>query len=146
MDTTFLKGTVERCVREQLAAEFGVAFSAEFLQLQTGGRHEFDAVSPDLRIVASIKAASGKTSGGRFPAGKVNTAIAEIYFLSLIAAPVRLLVLTNPEFHQLLSDKLEGRLAKGLSLKLVQLPAEMQETVRQIQSRASSEVSGPKTR
>jgi hypothetical protein len=145
-DTTFLKGAVERYVREQLAIEYGAAFSAEVLPLVTGGMHEFDAVSADLRVVASIKSASGKTSGGKFPAGKVNSAIAELYFLSLVSAHVRLLVLTTPEFHEILCDRLEGRLAKGLELKLIELPSEMQGRVRQIQVRASDEVSGPKAR
>lgn len=145
-DTTFLKGTVERYVREQLAAEYGPAFSAEVLPLVTGGMHEFDAVSADLRIVASIKSAFGKTSGHKFPSGKVKDAIAEHYYLSLVAAPVRLLILTNPEFHELLHGVLVGRLAKDLDLKLVELPGEMQESVRQVQRRASAEVSGQKPR
>lgn len=145
-DTTLLKGPVERFVRDQLAAEYGAAFSAEFLPLVTGGTHEFDAVSADLRVVASVKSASGITSGGRFPSGKVNSAIAELYFLTLVAASVRLLVLTNPDFYELFRTRLDGRLAKGIDLKLVKLPAELMERVRQVQDRASTEVSGPKLR
>jgi hypothetical protein len=141
-DTTFLKGAVERYVRERLATEYGPAFSAEVLPLVSGGTHEFDAVSADLRVVASIKSASGKTAGGRVPAGKINASIAELYFLSLVRAPVRLLVLTNPEFHKILRDKLKGRLAKGLGLKLIELPPEMSAKVRQVRGTASKEVSG----
>jgi hypothetical protein len=144
-DTTFLKGPVERYVRERLAAEYGAAFSAEVLPLVSGGTHEFDAVSADLRVVASIKSSSGKTSSGGVPTGKIKNAIAELYFLSLVRAAVRLLVLTNPDFYQILRDALKGRLAKGLGLKLIELPTEMVAKVRQVQGAASKEMSGRKS-
>lgn len=142
-DTSYLKREVEQYVREQLATEFGVPFRPKVLTLDTGGTHEFDAVSADGVVVAAIKAASGLTSGGKNPSGKIKTAIAELYYLSLVSAPVRLLILTNPEFHALLSRDVVGRLAPGLALKLVPLPTEMAKRVRQIQDEASREVSGP---
>ena len=145
-DTTYLKKPVESYVRDRLAAEFGIAFSSQFLTLASGGKHEFDAVSVDHRVVASIKSSSGKTSGGKLPSGKLKNAVAEIYFLSLVVAPLRLLVLTNPEFHLLLAKHLQGRLAEGITLKLVELPSAMQKRVREIQRRASEEVAGPKPR
>ena len=142
-DTTFLKGEVERYVRDQLAAEYGIPFQSRVLKLVTGGTHEFDAVSEDGRVVVAIKAASGLTSGGKNPVGKIMTAIAELYFLTLVSAEQRFLVLTNAEFHAILSRKMEGRLAQGLALKLVSLPPEIAESVGQIQDKASKEVSGP---
>jgi len=113
------------------------------LPLVTGGKHEFDAVSADLRVVASIKSASGLTSGGNLPSGKINSCIAELYFLSLVSAPIRFLVLTNPEFHRIFAQKMKGRVAEGLRIKLVELTPEMAEAVRQVQAKASKEVSGP---
>ncbi|MGH9782611.1 MAG: hypothetical protein ACRD88_00355 [Terriglobia bacterium] len=142
-DTTFLKGDVERYVRDQLGVEFGIPFRPRVLRLETGGTHEFDAVSEGGRVVAAIKAASGLTSGRKNPSGKIKTAIAELYFLSLVEAPVRLLVLTNPEFHTIFSREIQGRLAKGLAIKLLPLPVEMEKRVREVQDMASKEVSGP---
>jgi hypothetical protein len=140
-DTTYLKRVVECFVRDALTREFGTRFESRFLPLSTGGTHEFDAVSEDGRIVASIKSASGKTAGGKNPSGKIKDSIAELYFLSLATAPIRMLVLTSPEFHAIMSGVLAGRLAAGLSLKLVPLPQDIQERVEHVQKAASQEVS-----
>lgn len=113
-NTKYLKTEVEGYVRSELQRRFGRAFKSEFLRLVTGGQHEFDAVSDDRSIVASIKASSGLTSGGRLPSGKFNDNIAELYFLTLVEAEQRLLVLTSPEFHALLLRKLKDRVASGL--------------------------------
>lgn len=140
-DTTYLKRVVERTVRDALAKEFGTRFQPRVLALTTGGTHEFDAVSEDGRIVASIKAASGKTARGKNPSGKIKDSIAELYFLSLADAPIRMLVLTSPEFHAIMSRVLAGRLADGLSVKLVPLPQDVQERAEGIYRAASEEVS-----
>jgi len=61
----------------------------------TGGAHEFDAVSDDLSIVPAIKAAGGRTASARIPSGKIKNAEAELYYLTLVPAEVRLLVLAS---------------------------------------------------
>ena len=142
-DTTYLRQVVERTVRDALAKEFGARFEARALALTTGGTHEFDAVSEDGVVVASIKSASGKTAGGKNPSGKIKDSIAELYFLSLATAPIRVLVLTSPDFYAIMSGVLLGRLAPGLSLKLVPLPRHIQEQVEHVQKVASEEVSPP---
>lgn len=97
----YLRRVVEGYVREQLRREFEQPFAAASLALAPGGRHEFDAVSQDGRVVASIKSASGLTAGGRIPAGKIKDSVAELYYLSLVSAPVRRLVLTTPAFFEI---------------------------------------------
>lgn len=141
-DTTYLKYAVEEYVRGRLAEEYGVPFASRILTLSTGGTHEFDAVSEDGAVVTSIKAAGGKTSGGRLPSGKVKSAVAELYYLCLVPAPTRMLVLVSREFHEILSRCLEGRLAPGIALKLIELPEEMQSEVDRIRRVASLEVGG----
>ncbi|MCL6447252.1 MAG: hypothetical protein K6U04_03725 [Armatimonadetes bacterium] len=140
-NTTYLRKNVEEYVRKELAREFGIAFKPRLLTLITGGKHEFDAVSDDGTIVASIKTAGGKTARGRVPSGKIKNAEAELYYLTLVSASKRLLVFTSQEFYQIMSARLEGRLAPGLSLKLVLLPRNMQEEIKRIQRVASNEVS-----
>ena len=140
-DTTFLKTVVEPHVRSVLQQEFGVSFEAQEVALSTGATQEFNAVSGDRSIVAAIKSASGRTAGGKIPSGKIKTAEAELYYLSLAQARTRLLVLTNPEFYEIMSKRLEGRLAPGISLRLVELPQEMQAKVSALQKVASKEVS-----
>lgn len=111
------------------------------LDLTTGGRHEFDAVSADFQIVASIKATSGKTARGKIPSGKFNNAIAELYYLSLVEAPTRLLVLTFPPFRDMLAAKVHGALVPGVELECVPFPDDMQGEVDRVLAAASKEVS-----
>ena len=141
VDTTYIKRMVEPYVREELGREFGIKFSSRVLALTTGGTHEFDAVSDDQKIVASIKSAGGKTARGKRPSGKIKDSEAELYYLTLVQSETRLLVLTAPEFHDIMAKRLEGRLASGITLKLIKLPVEMQTQIAQIQTNASTEVS-----
>lgn len=143
-DTTYLKYTVEEIVRNQLSEEFGQFFTAKRMKLLTGAMHEFTAVSEHNTIVAEIKSSGGRTAGGTLPAGKIKAAIAELYYLSLVNAHRRILVLTDPEFHAIMVKRMDGALAPGLELKLVKLPEDVQKEVRAIQNHASKEVSPPK--
>jgi hypothetical protein len=145
-DTRLMKQEVESYVRNYLSGKFGVPFAPRKVKLVTGGLHEFDAVSEDGRIVAAIKSAGGKTVGGKNPSGKIKAAIAELYFLTLVEAPKRFLILTSPAFLDILSRELEGRLAKGVDLKLVELPLTLQQKVSKVQAIASYEVSPTSTR
>ncbi len=139
-NTLYLKQVVEEVVRQQLAQQFGIPFKSRTLTLVSGGKHEFDAVSEDEKVVASIKSASGRTSSGLRPAGKINAAVAELYYLTLIEAPTRLLVLTNKEFYEIMKKHLEGRLAPGIDLMFIPLPKNVQEQVAATQALASREV------
>jgi len=85
---------------------------------------------------------SGATSGGKKPTGKIWGAIAELYFLSLVEAPNRLLVVTNASFLGYLRRDLEGALADGLTLAHVELPSGLAQAVAQIGAAASSEMGG----
>lgn len=140
-DTTYLKRIVEPFVRRALAEEFGMHFGSRVLTLTTGGTHEFDAVSEDYQVIAAIKSASGKTRSKSIPSGKIKNAEAELYYLTLVTAPKRILILTTPEFYRIMSRRLAGRMAPGLTLKLIPLPQEIQDQVEQIQRTASEEVS-----
>lgn len=140
-DTTYLRYAVEPYIRERLAERFKQSFAPKPVHLITGGKHEFDAVSADDSIIVGIKAASGMTSGGRVPSGKLNNAIAELYYLSLVAAPTRILVLTTPTFYALMIKKVKGALAPGIAIECIELPNEMQIEVDKVVKAASAEVS-----
>src|SRR2546428_707934 len=94
----------EQWVRENGLPEFcGATFTKRVLRIGTRAdglpaTHEFDAVSEDGRIVASVKASSGKTSGGNVPSGKLKDAFTELHFLGLAAAQRKILVLTDESF------------------------------------------------
>jgi hypothetical protein len=138
-DTRYLTAA-ENNVRDVLAERYGVTFHKRRLPLVTGGNHEFDAVSEDGEIVASIKTASGRTSGGNIPEGKIKDSIAELYFLSLVEAPTRQLILTTPAFHDIFSRRLAGKVASGIEVVLLTLPSEVQAEVERVQGVASREV------
>jgi hypothetical protein len=140
-NTSYLRYTVEPWVREQLAEKYGRSFSANVLGLTPGGTHEFDAVSDDGQIVVSIKANSGLTSGGNHPTGKVATCLNEVYFLTLVSASTRLLVLTNPEFYDIFTRVTAGQIAEGVRVELLPLPPDMQSLVDGVTRLASEEMS-----
>jgi hypothetical protein len=140
-DTSYLTTIVEDYVRNRLAEEFGQSFGKRRLVLAPGGQHEFDAVSADGGVVASIKAASGLTSGGRMPSGKIKDSLAELYFLSLVDAPVRLLVLTTPAFFDIFVKRSEGAVPAGIQIRCIPLSADGQRQVNAIVQVASREVS-----
>ena len=146
-NTQVLTNQVESYVRSKLKVKYGQPFTKRELpvgQKQDGSpaTHEFDAVSADGRTVVGIKSSSGKTSGGRFPSGKVAAAYQEPYFLSLAQAERRILVLTNPEFHKIFSRHSDGKVAPGLKLKLIPLSPELGEQAQAVQRAASQEMSG----
>jgi hypothetical protein len=140
VNTRYLTSAVEDEVRHRLSEQYQTSFHRTKLRLQTGGEHEFDAVSDNSRIVASIKAAAAPGSGVRDPSGKVVNCFAELYFLSLVRARRRLLVLTSPRFHELFAALAQGKVAPGVEIVHIPLSAEVQARVAAVQKAAGDEV------
>ncbi len=137
----------EKWVREVgLPRLFNQRFKKELLPIGwksdgSTAKHEFDAVSQDQTIVASVKASSGRTHGGRNPAGKISTANAELLFLSLVRAPRRILVLTDPHFFAIFRKQSDGKVPPGVQVLRIQLPLRILNRLRKAERRTSSEVS-----
>lgn len=125
-NTNYLKSIVEDHVRGWLKEKFGQSFAPAFLSLAgvqgVARTHEFDAVSADGHIVCSIKTASWKTNGGNRGDGKIGGAYRELYFLGLVTARDKYLVLTDPEFFQCFTRETGGRLINGVTLLHCPLP------------------------
>lgn len=139
-NTSFLGAEVEDSVRSTLGRELGVEFGKKKLRLKSGGEFNFDAVSLDGSIVISIKSSRGTTRGGKPPTGAIKAAIADLYYLSLVEAERRILVLTDKGFYDRLSHDLRQRIAPGLELKHVPLPAELDQKVQAALDFASNEM------
>ena len=139
-NTRYLTTVVEQHVRVALAAQYGIPFSKRMLPLVSGGQHEFDAVAEDGSLVAAIKSASGRTAGGKNPSGKIKDCIAELYFLSLVDAPRRVLFLTTPSFHDVFLRAMRGKVAPGVEVEHLPLPPDVQAEVDAVQRTASAEV------
>jgi len=144
-DTTYMKNVVEPWVRTWLAQQFpGHRFSKQFLELNANfqsvpGKHEFDAVSEDKSIVAAIKGHSWKTSGGNLPSGKYAQLYQELYFLSLVKATQKFLILTHEEMYNDFQKRSQGKIAEGIRILFCELPREVEEKVASMQVRASKE-------
>jgi hypothetical protein len=135
-----LTDEVEPTIRAQLKREFGVDFTPQALPLRSGGKFNFDAVSSDLKVVASIKSSRGTTRGGKLPSGAVKAAITDLYYLSLVDAPCRFLVVTDQGFYDRLAHELvrKKRVAPGLEIKHVSLPENLAKRVQAVLDRASA--------
>lgn len=103
--------------------------------------HKFDAVSEDNTIVASIKSHSWLTSGGNLPSGKIGQIYQSLYFLSLVEARTKLLILTDREAYDGFLAVSDGKIAEGIDIKFYQLPPELQLLVKDVHRKASQEMS-----
>ncbi len=125
---------------ERLAETYGQSFAPRVLHLNPGGTHEFDAVSADQSVgrhqVEQRPHQRWKPSDGQ----GVDLPQRGVYYLTLVSAPTRLLVLTNPHFHAIVTRVTTGAIADGVEVGLVPLPAEMQEEVDRVTKRASREM------
>jgi hypothetical protein len=139
-DTIVLGREVEDAVRIALRREFGVEFTKKKLPLKSGGEFSFDAVSPDNRIVVSIKASRGRTRGGKPTTGAVKAAIADLYYLTLVNADRRILAVTDIGFYDRLSHDLQQRVAPGLEIKHIPLPSDVEQEAQATLDRASREM------
>jgi len=148
-NTQVLKQQVEDYVREELGRRYRVSFEKKRLPLPGAenpiGDHEFDAVAVDRSVVAGVISSAPKTSGGRRNTGAVHHATGELYYLSLVAASHRILVCTNEGFRELMESVMKGRLAKGLEIAHVPLPADLNKLAEEARLRASNEMSRDQT-
>ena len=136
-----LKTRIEQFVRERLKEKYHQEFRSESLWLAgCSGKHEFDAVSRDHRIVCGIKSSSGVTSGGKNPSGKIASAYQELYFLAAVEADQRTLIVTDEGFYDIISKETQGKLVRGIEIKHCQLSAELAQLAKNLQSKASEEI------
>jgi hypothetical protein len=62
---------------------FGMNFYRERLKIRSGGVFDFDAVSGDKSIVATISTSGAKTSGGKYAVGKILKIRSDMLFLMM---------------------------------------------------------------
>lgn len=139
-NTRVLTVNVENYVRSELELTYGEPFSKRKLRITENGFHEFDAVSKSELIVASIKSSSGRTSGNKNPSGKISSSIADMYYLSLVPASQRLLILTNAEFFEIMVRTMKGRIGHSINILHIPLPQDLLELVSGTQKNASLEI------
>lgn len=143
-DTNLLKTLVEPHVRRWLSQMHGIEFEdhEKELKLLTGGRHRFDAVSKDGSIVAGIKTSALRNYASRLPigAGVIKSTFAEIYFLTLVDAKKKLMVLTDKRFYEYFLRISSGKVARQVELIHCELPKEIMDRVSDIHGTCSKEI------
>ncbi len=116
-DTQKYKTKIEPYVRRWLTKKFNKSFKKEEteLRLRSGGRHRFDAVSKDRKIVAGIRSSVGrKHQWGE--GGKIKATYTKILFLSQVRAQKRLLVFTDKLFFEKFKKRSEFKYPKTVEL------------------------------
>jgi len=148
--TTEFKTEIEPFVRKELGRWFsGHVFSEKALPVGkkrngTNAYHKFDAVSEDGAIVASIKSHSWKTSGGKRPAGKIGAIYQALYFLSLVKAETKLLILTDEEAYKGFLKDSDGKVTSVVRIEFCPLPPELGRVADDVHKRARQEIDGVK--
>src|SRR5205823_9503210 len=118
---------VEDWVRRNWMREhFGMKFSRERLQLRSGGVFDFDAVSEDHSIVATISTSGAKTSGGKHGVGKILKLRSDMLFLTMVEAKRRVIVLTEHDMYDQCQKEAEGgRVPTEIEFVCAVLPEEV---------------------
>src|SRR2546422_10975751 len=102
MADTRVQLEVEDWVRQNwMPKQYGHLFRRERLRLDSGGVFDFDAVSADNATVATISTSAGSTASGKHPTGKLMKLRSDMFFLLLVDAKRRLVVLTEPNMYEL---------------------------------------------
>ena len=127
--------------REWMPLKFGQRFRRERVSLSSGGVFDFDAVSEDDTIVASISTSGAATSGGRLGVGKLMKMRSDMLFLLLATAERRVMVLTEEDMYQAcLKERDNGRVPPNIEFLRADIPPDLQERLAHSRSIASSEV------
>jgi len=147
MADTRVQLEVEDWVRRNwMPRQFGQKFYRERARLSSGGVFDFDAVSEDGKIVATISTSGARTATGKLAVGKLLKIRSDMFFLLLAKAERRLVVLTEPDMLELCQkEKERGRVPDSIEFYLADIPEELRERLRTARKKASREVSpGPR--
>jgi hypothetical protein len=109
--------------REWMPAVFGQPFYRERVQLTSGGVFDFDAVSADQTIIASISTSGSRTASGNYATGKMMKLRSDILYLLMTNAARRLVILCETDMYERCQRELTaGRLPKEIEFLHAPLP------------------------
>jgi hypothetical protein len=116
---------------------YGSKFSRERLPLRSGGVFDFDAVSEDHSIVATISTSGSKTSGGK------HALRSDMLFLTMVEAKRRVIVLIEQDMCDQCEKELAGgRVPREIEFVCAAIPDELRVRLVAARLRASGEGSG----
>ncbi|MDO8747734.1 MAG: hypothetical protein Q7J72_01280 [Candidatus Omnitrophota bacterium] len=140
-NTTGLKNPVEQYVRDWCSRSFGVAVedSEKEIRLVTGGVHRFDVVAKDRSLVAGIKTSSLRDNG-RVGTGTIKSTYTEIYFLSIVKADKKLMILTDKRYCDYFQGKSKGKIVQDVEIIYCPLPKRLAEEVAAVHKECRKEI------
>lgn len=143
-NTSLLKTLIEPYVRSWLSRTFSIEFElAEIpIRLSTGGLHRFDAVSKDRTIIAGIKSSGLRNYKSKLPigVGVIKSTFTELYFLSLVKADKKLLILTDEKYYKHFLRVSDGKVAKGIEIIYCSLTNEILAKTASVHKSCSNEI------
>ena len=129
--------------RNWMATHFGMKFSRERMPLRSGGVFDFDAVSEDRSVVATISTSGSKTSSGKHAVGKILKLRADMLFLTMVEAKRRLVILTERDMlEQCKKEKAGGRVPPEIEFDCAVIPDDLRARLVAARLKASSESLG----
>lgn len=130
--------------REWIVKQFGQKFHRDRVKLSPGGVFDFDAVSADGKIIATISTSGSVTATGNYAVGKMLKIRSDMYFLLLANAERRVVVLTEQDMHdQCEKEKAAGRVPSSIEFVHAPLPSNLQVKLQASRKKASTEMTGP---
>jgi hypothetical protein len=144
MADTRVQLEVEDWVRRTwMPDRFGQKFNRDRCKLSSGGVFDFDAVSDDAKIVASISTSGAKTASGKPAVGKLLKLRSDMLFLLLAQeAEKRIIILTEPDMYELCNkERSGGRVPLSIEFVLATIPDELRQKLQDARKIASREVS-----
>jgi hypothetical protein len=126
-----------------MPSEFDAHFYRERLRIRSRGVFDFDAVSGDKSIVATISTSGAKTSCGKHAVGKILKVRSDMLFLTMVEAKRRVVVLTELDmYEQCLKEKAGGRVPPEIEFAYAALPEELNVRLIAARQKASVESGG----
>lgn len=143
MADTRVQLEVEDWVRQNwMPQSFGTRFRRERRTLRSGGKFDFDAVSDDDKIVATISTSNSFTAGGKHAVGKLMKLRSDMLFLTMAEAERRVIVLTERDMYErCIAEKDGGRVPPEIEFVLAQIPEELRLRLQKAKAASSKEVS-----
>ena len=140
-NTIKLKKPVEDFVRNWLTNKYNKQFfkNDTELKLITGGKHRFDIVSQDLSIIGDIKSSTTRLNG-KVGVGTWKSVFMDLYYLSLVKADKKLMILTNKEFFKFFKNKSKGKIWPDTELLYCKLPDNLLKDISEVSKFARNEI------
>ena len=143
MADTRVQLEIEDWVRKNwMPKEYGIQFQRERVSLTSGGVFDFDAVSTDLTIAATISTSGATTASGKSAVGKLLKIRSDMLFLLLAKVNRRLVVLTESDMYaRCLKEREGGRVPPEIEFVCADIPSDLRQRLLKARAISSKEVS-----